>query len=139
MEILADCEQKVTSQAWVTFDSTADTLYCILVTEKRTCGVSEFESQPAVAELRTPIFELPDVSNLTADVRKEYITLTWNRPQGRFDYYSIEALDNDVSNKTIDKRKLDAPTAPSFTVTRRKLPADHLSPAPSCPAVCELT
>ncbi|KAL3201649.1 hypothetical protein MRX96_042898 [Rhipicephalus microplus] len=74
MEILADCEQEVTPQPLVTFNSTADTLYCILVTEKRTCGVREFESQPAVAELRTPIFELPDVSNLTADVRNGYIT-----------------------------------------------------------------
>ncbi|XP_075727605.1 tenascin-X isoform X2 [Rhipicephalus microplus] len=107
MEILADCEQEVTPQALVTFNSTADTLYCILVTEKRTCGVREFESQPAVAELRTPIFELPDVSNLTADVRNGYITLTWNRPPSRFDYYSIEAFDDDVSNKNIDKRTLD--------------------------------
>lgn len=42
--------------------------------------------------------ELLDVSELsTMQIENGYITLSWQRPQGRFDYYSIEAIENGSS------------------------------------------
>ncbi|KAH6925879.1 hypothetical protein HPB50_011498 [Hyalomma asiaticum] len=104
---LSDCKEQVTSQTWVQFDSTDDTSYCVLVTAIAHCGEDELRSRPAVSRIRTPIFELHDVSNLTAvGVKNGYVTLSWQRPRGRFDYYSVVAFHNGVGSKVIDKHGL---------------------------------
>ncbi|KAL3218849.1 hypothetical protein MRX96_031377 [Rhipicephalus microplus] len=49
--------------------------------------------------------ELLDVSELsTTQIENGYITLSWQRPHGRFDYYSIEAIENGSS--TVHRHKL---------------------------------
>ncbi|KAL3218855.1 hypothetical protein MRX96_031383 [Rhipicephalus microplus] len=106
-ENLSFCEEHVTAQTWLNFNSTPDTPYCVLVSANTTCGIDKISSQPAVAESRTPIFELAEVSNLLAyAIRTGYVVLSWQRPQSRFDYYSVEAFVKDVGWKRIDTHKL---------------------------------
>ncbi|KAL1414192.1 hypothetical protein MTO96_007671 [Rhipicephalus appendiculatus] len=94
-ETLSDCAEHVTTETETVFDSKADTSYCVLIATKTRCGSDKITSRQVNAEMRTPLFELPDVSNLTtADVKNGCITLSWQRPQGRFDYYSIEVVEN---------------------------------------------
>ncbi|KAL3201650.1 hypothetical protein MRX96_042899 [Rhipicephalus microplus] len=81
-------------------NTTADTSYCILITAKTQCGLNVLTSLPAMLEFRTPLFELPDVSNLAlVHVKRGYVTLSWQRPKGRFDYYSVEVTEDEASNK----------------------------------------
>ncbi|KAL1414181.1 hypothetical protein MTO96_007660 [Rhipicephalus appendiculatus] len=88
---LGDCKEYVTTQTSVTFDSRADTPYCILVTARTRCGMDEISSRPAVAQLRTPIFVPPDVTNLhVVTVGADFFTAAWERPKVSFDYYWIE-------------------------------------------------
>ncbi|KAL1481375.1 hypothetical protein MTO96_034513 [Rhipicephalus appendiculatus] len=94
-ETLSDCADHVTTETETVFDSVEDTSYCVLIAAKARCGVYEISSRQVNAKIRTPLFELPDVSNLTtAGIKNGYITLSWRRPQGRFDYYSIEVMEN---------------------------------------------
>ncbi|KAL1471226.1 hypothetical protein MTO96_040035, partial [Rhipicephalus appendiculatus] len=52
---------------------------------------------------------LPDVSNLrTAAIENGYITLSWQRPQGPFDYYSIEVIESGSRIKSQHKLGLCA-------------------------------
>ncbi|KAL1414188.1 hypothetical protein MTO96_007667 [Rhipicephalus appendiculatus] len=88
---LGDCKEYETAETSVTFDSAADTRYCILVTAKIRCGIDEIRSQPGVAEVRTPIFVPPDVTNLhVVSVGVDSFTAAWERPKVSFDYYWIE-------------------------------------------------
>ncbi|KAL1475239.1 hypothetical protein MTO96_037440, partial [Rhipicephalus appendiculatus] len=92
---LSGCIELRTHENWLDFRSNVDTVYCVLVRTVSQCGGHVLNGDPAIAEIRTPLLELPDVSNLTtADVKNGYITLSWRRPQGRFDYYSIEVIEH---------------------------------------------
>ncbi|KAL1477913.1 hypothetical protein MTO96_035368 [Rhipicephalus appendiculatus] len=94
-ENLSDCAELRTQETWLDFHSHVDTVYCVLVRTVSECGQHVLNGGPAIAEIHTPLFELPDVSNLTtAGIKNGYITLSWRRPQGRFDYYSIEVIEN---------------------------------------------
>ncbi|KAL3184413.1 hypothetical protein MRX96_031825 [Rhipicephalus microplus] len=97
-ETLNDCIEQMVTETETVFDSKVDTLYCVLIATRTLCGSEEMISRQVKTEIRTPVFELPDVSNLTTvDVKNGYITLYWQRPQGRFDYYSIEVTGNSRS------------------------------------------
>lgn len=92
---LSGCTELRTHDNWLDFRSNVDTVYCVLVRTVSQCAEHVLNGHPATAELRAPLFELPDVSNLTtAGVKNGYITVSWQRPQGRFDYYSIEVIEN---------------------------------------------
>ncbi|XP_075727609.1 fibronectin-like isoform X2 [Rhipicephalus microplus] len=87
------CEEHVTAQTRLKFNSTADTPYCVLVSANKTCGIDKIRSQPAVAELRTPIFVA--VRNLTVSyVGDDNFTLTWQKPEGCVDNYTVMVTDN---------------------------------------------
>ncbi|KAL1414187.1 hypothetical protein MTO96_007666 [Rhipicephalus appendiculatus] len=91
---MSDCAEVQTYDSWLDFHSHVDTEYCVVVSASSQCGEHVLNGRPAVAQIRTPLLELPDVLNLTVGVQSGYITLSWQRPQGRFDYYFIEIADN---------------------------------------------
>ncbi|KAL1414196.1 hypothetical protein MTO96_007675 [Rhipicephalus appendiculatus] len=96
-ENLSNCTEYVTSETSITFDSTEDTAYCVLVTAKARCGMKEINSRTAVAEIRTPIIVLPDVTTLRlVSVGANSFTAAWTKPKVNFDYYWIEV--NGVNN-----------------------------------------
>ncbi|XP_075727528.1 uncharacterized protein LOC119165286 isoform X2 [Rhipicephalus microplus] len=106
-EYLRECKVHMAPERAITFDSTADTAYCVLVTAKTRCGMDEIISRTAAAEIRTPIFELAVVSNLMAKgIKNGFVTLSWQRPHGRFDYCSIEAFEDKAGNKSNDEHVL---------------------------------
>ncbi|KAL3184412.1 hypothetical protein MRX96_031825 [Rhipicephalus microplus] len=95
---VSGCLEYEASHAWLDISSIPDTKYCVVITAITRCGRNFKTSLPSTQEIQTPLFELPDVSNLTTvDVKNGYITLYWQRPQGRFDYYSIEVTGNSRS------------------------------------------
>ncbi|KAL1446100.1 hypothetical protein MTO96_044687, partial [Rhipicephalus appendiculatus] len=102
-EKLNNCREYVTSETSITFDSTEDTAYCVLVTAKARCGMDEISSRTAVAEIRTPVIVLPDVTNLLlVSVGTNSFTAAWTKPKVNFDYYWIEVIgvDNDAIRVT---------------------------------------
>ncbi|KAL1414189.1 hypothetical protein MTO96_007668 [Rhipicephalus appendiculatus] len=101
---MSGCAEIQTYDSWLDFHSHVDTKYCVVVSASSQCGEDVLRGRPAVAEIRTPLFELPDVLNLTVDVANGYITFSWQRPQGRFDYYFIEIIQD--GNKTSSQEKL---------------------------------
>uniref|UniRef100_L7LYJ1 Fibronectin type-III domain-containing protein n=1 Tax=Rhipicephalus pulchellus TaxID=72859 RepID=L7LYJ1_RHIPC len=91
---LDNCTEYMTSEASLTFNSTEDTVYCILVTGKVRCGIDEINTRTAVVEIRTPIVVLPDVTNLRlVSVSPNSFTAAWTKPKVNFDYYWIEVID----------------------------------------------
>ncbi|XP_054934026.2 phosphatidylinositol phosphatase PTPRQ-like [Dermacentor andersoni] len=87
-EGFSDCTEYTTSETWTVFDSREDTAYCVLVTVKTRCGVDELSSRPLIAEIRTPLFGLPDATDLKLlSAFENSVTVAWERPQARFDYY----------------------------------------------------
>lgn len=53
---LSGCKELETSVAWLEFDSTVDTTYCVLVEANANCGSEVLSSRPASAQVRTPSF-----------------------------------------------------------------------------------
>ncbi|XP_070384304.1 phosphatidylinositol phosphatase PTPRQ-like isoform X2 [Dermacentor albipictus] len=105
---LSDCVENETSDTWLDFNSTEDTSYCVLITATARCGGEVLTSLPATQEVRTPLFALPDVSNLKAvGVISGHITLSWERPKGRFDYYSVEVTQGKVGSTGSAKHRLN--------------------------------
>ncbi|KAL3218852.1 hypothetical protein MRX96_031380 [Rhipicephalus microplus] len=88
----------------VTLNTTEDTPYCILVTGKARCGINEIDSRPTVAELRTPIFDLPEVTNLhIVSVGADFFSAGWEKPKVDFDYYWIEVTITNNSRPNISQ------------------------------------
>ncbi|KAH7933424.1 hypothetical protein HPB49_012490 [Dermacentor silvarum] len=104
---LSDCIEREVSDTWLDFDSKEDTPYCVLITASARCGGKVLTSLPAMQEVRTPLFSLPDVSNLRLiSAKSGHITLSWQRPKGRFDYYSVEVTEDKVSSTDTAKHWL---------------------------------
>ncbi|KAH7933425.1 hypothetical protein HPB49_012491 [Dermacentor silvarum] len=104
---LKDCVEHEVSDTWLDFDSTEDTPYCVKITASARCGGKVLTSLPAVQEVRTPLSSLPDVSNLRLiSAKSGHITLSWQRPKGRFDYYSVEVTEDKVSSPDTAKHWL---------------------------------
>ncbi|XP_054917052.1 uncharacterized protein [Dermacentor andersoni] len=55
-ENVAGCFEHHTSEAWLKFETTADTSYCALVTTNIQCGVTTVSSRAAALEIRTALF-----------------------------------------------------------------------------------
>ncbi|XP_077492801.1 fibronectin-like [Amblyomma americanum] len=92
---VAGCTEHQTSANWLEFASTADTPYCVLASVSVQCGFNVLWSRPAVEEFRTPSFVLPDVVNLRlVSTAANSFTASWDRPEARFDYYTIEVLND---------------------------------------------
>ncbi|XP_077492202.1 tenascin-X-like [Amblyomma americanum] len=92
---VAGCTEHQTSANWLEFASTADTPYCVLASVSVQCGFNVLSSRPAVEEFRTPSFVLPDVVNLRlVSTAANSFTASWDRPEARFDYYTIEVLND---------------------------------------------
>ncbi|XP_077492268.1 LOW QUALITY PROTEIN: uncharacterized protein LOC144103421 [Amblyomma americanum] len=88
---LHGCSQHSTSETWLEFESTENTMYCAMVTATAQCGEMHLKSHPSVMKFTTPLFALPDVANLSvASAADNNFTVTWQRPQVRFDYYKIK-------------------------------------------------
>ncbi|KAH7933331.1 hypothetical protein HPB49_011571 [Dermacentor silvarum] len=95
-EGLSNCAEYLTTETWTAFDSSVDTSYCVLVTVKARCSFDEVSSRPLIAEIRTPLFDLPDATNLRLlSAAENCITVAWERPQARFDYYSLSIVDDE--------------------------------------------
>uniref|UniRef100_L7LVX0 Putative tenascin n=1 Tax=Rhipicephalus pulchellus TaxID=72859 RepID=L7LVX0_RHIPC len=91
---LDNCTEHVTSETSLTFNSTEDTVYCIFVTGKARCGMDEISTRTAVAEIRTPVVALPDVTDLRlVSVTPNTFTAAWTKPNINFDYYWVEVSD----------------------------------------------
>ncbi|XP_054918506.1 tenascin-N-like [Dermacentor andersoni] len=89
-EGLSNCMEYVTLETWRVFGSREDTAYCILVTVNTQCGIHKVSSRPVIAEIRTPFFDLPDVTKLRLlSAVNNSITIAWERPKARFDYYWV--------------------------------------------------
>ncbi|KAH7933330.1 hypothetical protein HPB49_011570 [Dermacentor silvarum] len=89
------CIENRTSDDWLDFETTADTSYCALITASARCGVDVLTSLPATLEVRTPSFDPPDVTKLTLlSTGNNYITVAWERPKARFDYYWVSITDD---------------------------------------------
>lgn len=95
-DMSSSCTDFETFDTWQEFESTIDTTYCILVTTSIRCGAQVFHSAATEAEVRTPAFRPPDVTNATVTATGEdSFAVTWERPQGPFDYYWMVAKDDD--------------------------------------------
>ncbi|XP_075529889.1 uncharacterized protein LOC142563224 [Dermacentor variabilis] len=57
MQGLGSCLERSTSDAWVDFESTEDTPYCVLITASARCGAGVRTSAAAMQEIRTPVIE----------------------------------------------------------------------------------
>ncbi|KAL1414190.1 hypothetical protein MTO96_007669 [Rhipicephalus appendiculatus] len=106
-EKTAACFEHEVSDAWADFNSTEDTSYCVFVSASARCGENLLTGLAAAHEIRTPLFGLPDVSELAVvSVKSGYVTLSWRRPRGRFDYYSLEAIEDDASSASAPQHRL---------------------------------
>ncbi|KAL1445185.1 hypothetical protein MTO96_029311, partial [Rhipicephalus appendiculatus] len=106
-ENLTGCIEQEVSNAWVDFNSTEDTSYCVFVSAGARCGPTVLTGPPAAQEVRTPLFGLPDVTKLTvAGVKNGYVTLSWQRPKGRFDYYSVEVTEDQATSPSSNQHRL---------------------------------
>lgn len=54
-ENVGGCFEHHTSEAWLQFESTADTPYCVLVIANMRCGMTIISSRAAAREIRTPL------------------------------------------------------------------------------------
>ncbi|XP_077492263.1 uncharacterized protein LOC144103416 [Amblyomma americanum] len=92
-----DCTNYETPVMKLPFDSTADTAYCVMVTATTRCGGDVILSRPAAAVVRTPAFRPPDVSKVKVTVvGNDSFTVSWQRPEGQFDYYWMEVTDSNA-------------------------------------------
>ncbi|KAL1445858.1 hypothetical protein MTO96_044765 [Rhipicephalus appendiculatus] len=100
-ENLTGCVELVVSHAWLEFNSTADTSYCVFVSATARCGENLLTGTQAAQEIRTPLFELPEVKNLQlGEVGADTFALRWQRPNPCFDYYTIEVIDESTNGKS---------------------------------------
>ncbi|KAL1414182.1 hypothetical protein MTO96_007661 [Rhipicephalus appendiculatus] len=100
-EKVSDCAEQTTTKMWTVFDSKADTSYCILIAARIRCGVDEITSRQVAAEVRTPLFDLPDVTDFRLlSAADSSVTVAWRKPDARFDYYwvSIDIEGNQHGN-----------------------------------------
>ncbi|KAL1414185.1 hypothetical protein MTO96_007664 [Rhipicephalus appendiculatus] len=108
-ENFTGCIEHEVSNAWVDFNSTEDTSYCVFVSAGARCGATVLTGPPAAQEVRTPLFGLPDVTKLiVAGVKNGYVTLSWQRPKGRFDYYSVEVTEDQATSTSSNQHRLCA-------------------------------
>ncbi|XP_075530892.1 uncharacterized protein LOC142563992 [Dermacentor variabilis] len=56
-ENVAGCFEHHTSEAWLKFETTVDTPYCVLVIANMQCGVTIISSRAAAHEIRTALFD----------------------------------------------------------------------------------
>ncbi|KAH8029928.1 hypothetical protein HPB51_005927 [Rhipicephalus microplus] len=88
---VSGCLEYEASHAWLDISSIPDTKYCVVITAITRCGRNFKTSLPSTQEIQTPLFALPDVSDLAVEgIKSGYVALSWQRPTGRFDYYSIQ-------------------------------------------------
>ncbi|KAL1483171.1 hypothetical protein MTO96_033380, partial [Rhipicephalus appendiculatus] len=104
---LTGCLERVVSHAWLEFNSTQDTSYCVYISATARCGQSLLTGIQATQEIRTALFALPDVTNLNVvAAANQYMTLAWDQPQVNFDYYWLEVTGgNAIKNESLDKRQ----------------------------------
>ncbi|KAL1414186.1 hypothetical protein MTO96_007665 [Rhipicephalus appendiculatus] len=89
-EKLSDCAEYVTTEMRTVFDSEVDTSYCVVIAAKMRCGINEINSRKVATEIRTPLFDLPDVTDLrVVSVVDNAVTIAWKKLEARFDYYWI--------------------------------------------------
>ncbi|KAH7939958.1 hypothetical protein HPB52_019621 [Rhipicephalus sanguineus] len=106
-ENLTGCFESAVSHAWLEFNSTADTSYCVFVSATARCGENLLKGTRAAQEIRTPLFALPDVKNLNlVAAYNHYVTLAWDQPQVNFDYYWLEVTGgNALGNDSLEKHR----------------------------------
>ncbi|KAL3218854.1 hypothetical protein MRX96_031382 [Rhipicephalus microplus] len=63
--------------------------------------MDEINSRRVAAEIRTPLFDLPDVKDLTLlSAGDNTVTVAWKKPEARFDYYWVSvAAEKDGDNE----------------------------------------
>lgn len=85
-----NCTEKKTTNAWLEFQSTINTKYCVSVMAIQQCGPHELKSPKAVSIIRTPLFSPPDVTGLRfVDAGEDFFSVKWTRPKASFDYYRV--------------------------------------------------
>ncbi|KAH6924311.1 hypothetical protein HPB50_015040 [Hyalomma asiaticum] len=134
-EKLTGCVEHEVSETWLDFGSTADTTYCVLVSASSRCGVNVLIGPPAVQEITTPLFELPDVNNLNlVAVDNNYITVAWDQPRDSFDFYWLDVTDGD-GNKNGSSGKLRVGTCGNGTIIRPEQTQISCGPFDACSSV----
>ncbi|KAL1470354.1 hypothetical protein MTO96_040479 [Rhipicephalus appendiculatus] len=78
-------------------------------------------SHAATKQIRTPLFVLPDVENLSlAATTDNSFTVTWERPQKNFDYYLIDVSD-DIDSGMANSRKEIVGSCANGTIIHRDI------------------
>ncbi|XP_065295145.1 fibronectin-like [Dermacentor albipictus] len=96
-EPVSGCIDQETSQIWLIFESNVSTKYCVVVVASAECGPHVLRSRPSVAEIWTPSFVPPEITDLhVVSVGENVFTVAWKRPTASFDYYRV--LLNDVKH-----------------------------------------
>ncbi|XP_054918504.1 tenascin-like [Dermacentor andersoni] len=84
------CIDQETSQTWLTFESNVNTKYCVVAVASEECGPHALRSRPSVAEIWTPSFAPPEITDLRlVNVGENNFTVAWKRPMASFDYYRV--------------------------------------------------
>ncbi|XP_049274181.1 uncharacterized protein LOC119403194 [Rhipicephalus sanguineus] len=132
---VSNCTQLQTYETWLNYRSNVDTKYCVMVATSSQCGEHVLNSRPAVAEIRTPLFVLPDVTNLNVVAAdNHYITMAWDRPRFSFDFYWLDVTGG-YENENVSLSMRTATACGNGTIIHPQQTQITCGPFDSCSSV----